>query len=41
MSHRFCRIYVPKDATAEADFYCAKALDDLLGTGAGDDLTNM
>ncbi|MFV2065628.1 MAG: HD domain-containing protein [Pirellulales bacterium] len=41
LSHRFCRIYVPKETPAAVDAALAEALDRLLGTTACDDVTNM
>jgi HD superfamily phosphohydrolase len=41
LSHRFCRIYVPKETAADVDQQLACALDRLLGSAGSDDLTNM
>ncbi|OHB78756.1 MAG: metal-dependent phosphohydrolase [Planctomycetes bacterium RBG_16_64_10] len=40
VSHRFCRIYVPRETPPDVDEQLANALDRLLGSTA-DDLTNM
>ena len=40
VSHRICRVYVPKEALEEEKRAVASALDALLGCGV-DDLTNM
>jgi len=41
LSHRFYRIYVPKETPAAVDATLAETLDRLLGTAACDDVTNM
>ena len=41
ISHRFCRVFVPKDAPKQVGEIVAERLDALLGGAAGDDLTNM
>jgi HD superfamily phosphohydrolase len=41
ISHRICRVYVPRDTPEPICSAIATALDELLGTGTTDDLTNM
>ncbi len=41
VSHRICRVYVPHDAAASTVTAVSEALDALLGSTSGDDLTNM
>jgi hypothetical protein len=41
VSHRFCRVYVPKSTPAAVDEQFAAALDELVGGGGDDDVTNM
>ena len=41
VSHRMCRVYVPRETEESVRRSIASALDELLGTGAADDLTNM
>jgi hypothetical protein len=41
VSHRICRVYVPRDTPSAMRRAIVAALDELLGTGGPDDLTNM
>jgi HD superfamily phosphohydrolase len=41
VSHRMCRVYLKKDAPREHVTAIAAALDQLVGSGGDDDLTNM
>jgi hypothetical protein len=41
VSHRICRVYVPRETPGPIRRSIAAALDELLGTGAADDVTNM
>jgi hypothetical protein len=41
ISQRICRVYIPKDAPEAAAAAIESAVDELLGGGRGDDLTNM
>jgi HD superfamily phosphohydrolase len=41
LSHRICRVYVPRDTPSEIQSTIAAALDELLGSDVADDVTNM